>query len=129
MGLKDYTREYYTSSMNLDKIRPKWDWKRVLEHKRELSLIQIKSDQNGIERIKLEKHRIFVFVFSDKIRPKWDWKVFEVILEDFVVLLIKSDQNGIESVIDIVHHAIDSDLIKSDQNGIESFSFRSPSRM
>ena len=49
MGLKAYYYCYYVIADALDKIRPKWDWKVVVLERSVCYLVQIKSDQNGIE--------------------------------------------------------------------------------
>ncbi len=68
--------------LTTDKIRPKWDWKREAEV-RETGILQIKSDQNGIESIiySMQQHQ----TQFDKIRPKWDWKGLDRILNLFLL--------------------------------------------
>ncbi len=101
---------------------------------------KIKSDQNGIERTKLNSSELnshsdkirpkwdwksFLLTLLrtcslDKIRPKWDWKVNLPCISFLSALLIKSDQNGIESRWFCSHTGLYFVWIKSDQNGIES---------
>ena len=74
MGLKELINREISVVEKQDKIRPKWDWKQEDEQALPHRNSQIKSDQNGIER---------VFALIAEINDnRW----------------IKSDQNGIESL-------------------------------
>ena len=97
MGLKEHSSKTYFSFVGRVEIRPKWDWKLIIETSQVLNWIGLKSDQNGIESGGLlEKATTQKQIVE--IRPKWDWKGYLCYYDSVWHTVLKSDQNGIESL-------------------------------